>query len=74
MDALLFNLKLMQLSKALWRAIGNDWEQFKPYHLNINEYHILCLTSDLIKVSVSEMSKLGAMHISTLFSRSISQY
>jgi MarR family transcriptional regulator, protease production regulatory protein HPr len=68
MDGLLFNLKLMQLSKALWRAIENDWEQWlKSYNLNINEYHILCLASDLSEVSVSEMSKLGAMHISTVF-------
>ena len=45
-EAFVFSQRMMQLSKALWKAIEKDWEQWiKPYNLNINEHHILCITS-----------------------------
>jgi len=67
-DASLFGLKLMQVSKAIWRAAEDDWEQWvKPYGLNVNEHHILCLASNTGEISMSELANLGAMHISTAF-------
>jgi MarR family protease production transcriptional regulator HPr len=65
-DASLFGFKLMQVSKAIWRAAEDDWEQWvKPYGLNVNEHHILCLASNTGEISMSELANLGAMHIST---------
>ncbi|MDP4103199.1 MAG: transcriptional regulator Hpr, partial [Bacillota bacterium] len=41
-EALVFTQKMAQLSKALWKSIEKDWQQWlKPYDLNINEHHIL---------------------------------
>ncbi|WP_342042887.1 HTH-type transcriptional regulator Hpr [Bacillus sp. OTU2372] len=67
-EALFFSQRIMQLSKALWKAIEKDWEQWiKPYDLNINEHHILWITYYLKDASVSEIAKLGVMHVSTAF-------
>jgi MarR family protease production transcriptional regulator HPr len=57
---------MMQLSKALWKSIETDWQQWiKPYDLNINEPHILLITHYLKDASISEIAKLGVMHVST---------
>ncbi|QSX23702.1 HTH-type transcriptional regulator Hpr [Priestia megaterium] len=67
-DASLYSLKLMQLSKLLWRAVEKDWEQWvKPYGLNINEHHILCIANNLPNVCITELAEVGAMHITTAF-------
>lgn len=67
-DALLFSQRMMQLSKALWKSIEKDWEQWiKPYGLNLNEHHILCITYYLKRASISEIAKFGVMHVSTAF-------
>ena len=35
-EAMLFTQRVAQLSKALWKAIEKDWQQWiKPYNLNI---------------------------------------
>ncbi|MER2258795.1 MAG: transcriptional regulator Hpr, partial [Priestia megaterium] len=40
-EALLFSQRIAQLSKALWKTVEKDWQQWiKPYDLNINEHHI----------------------------------
>lgn len=67
-EALLYSHKMAQLSKALWKAIEKDWQQWiKPYQLNINEHHILWIAYQLNGASVSEISKFGVMHVSTAF-------
>ncbi|MCD5324961.1 MULTISPECIES: HTH-type transcriptional regulator Hpr [Pontibacillus] len=67
-DAILFSHKMAQLSKALWKMIEKDWQQWiKPFHLNINEHHILWIAYHLRGASVSEISKFGVMHVSTAF-------
>ena len=67
-EALFFSQRMMQLSKALWKAIEKDWQQrIKPYDLNINEHHILWITYNLKDASISEIAKLGVMHVSTAF-------
>ncbi|WP_078410331.1 HTH-type transcriptional regulator Hpr [Priestia abyssalis] len=67
-EALLFNQKVMYLSKALWRSIEKDWEQWiKPYNLTINEHHILLTAYQLKGASISEIAKFAVMHISTAF-------
>ncbi|MFC3883948.1 HTH-type transcriptional regulator Hpr [Bacillus songklensis] len=67
-DALLFSQRMMQLSKAFWKSIEKDWEQWiKPYDLAINEHHILWITYYLKDASISEIAKFGIMHISTAF-------
>lgn len=41
-EAMIFSQRVAQLSKALWKSIEKDWQQWiKPYDLNINEHHIL---------------------------------
>ncbi|MDQ0246742.1 MarR family protease production transcriptional regulator HPr [Bacillus fengqiuensis] len=67
-DALLFNQRVIYLSKALWRSIEKDWEQWiKPYNLTINEHHILLTAYQLKGASISEIAKFAVMHISTAF-------
>ncbi|MGM0878533.1 MAG: HTH-type transcriptional regulator Hpr [Bacillota bacterium] len=67
-EALYFSRRMMQLSKALWKSIEKDWQQWiKPYDLNINEHHILLITHYLKNASISEIAKLGVMHVSTAF-------
>ncbi len=67
-EALLFTHRIAQLSKAVWKAVEKDWQQWiKPYDLNINEHHIIWITHHLKGASVSEIAKFGIMHISTAF-------
>lgn len=67
-EALLFTQRVAQLSKAIWKAIEKDWQQWiKPFDLNINEHHIIWITHHLKGASVSEIAKFGVMHISTAF-------
>ncbi|GGD23907.1 HTH-type transcriptional regulator Hpr [Pontibacillus salipaludis] len=67
-EAILYSHKMAQLSKALWKMIEKDWQQWiKPFHLNINEHHILWIAHHLKGASVSEISKFGVMHVSTAF-------
>ncbi|TWN37092.1 HTH-type transcriptional regulator Hpr [Bacillus paralicheniformis] len=67
-EALLFSQRMAQLSKALWKSIEKDWQQWiKPYDLNINEHHILWIAYQLNGASISEIAKFGVMHISTAF-------
>ncbi|MGD6817766.1 HTH-type transcriptional regulator Hpr [Metabacillus sp. 113a] len=67
-EALLFSQRIAQLSKALWKSIEKDWQQWiKPYDLNINEHHILWIAYHLKGASISEIVKFGVMHVSTAF-------
>ncbi|MFC0523496.1 HTH-type transcriptional regulator Hpr [Pontibacillus salicampi] len=67
-EAILYSHKMAQLSKALWKTIEKDWQQWiKPFNLNINEHHILWIAYHLKGASVSEISKFGVMHVSTAF-------
>jgi MarR family transcriptional regulator, protease production regulatory protein HPr len=67
-EALLFSQRVAQMSKALWKSIEKDWQQWiKPYDLNINEHHILWIADHLNGASISEIAKFGVMHVSTAF-------
>ncbi|MBP0726881.1 HTH-type transcriptional regulator Hpr [Bacillus sp. RG28] len=67
-EALIFSQRIAQLSKALWKSIEKDWQQWiKPYDLNINEHHILMIAYHLKGASISEIAKFGVMHVSTAF-------
>ncbi|MFC0273483.1 HTH-type transcriptional regulator Hpr [Metabacillus herbersteinensis] len=67
-ESLFFSLRMMQLSKALWKTIEKDWQQWiNPYDLTINEHHILWIIYYLKDASISEIAKLGVMHVSTAF-------
>ncbi|WLR51475.1 HTH-type transcriptional regulator Hpr [Bacillus tianshenii] len=67
-EALMFSQKVAQLSKALWKSIEKDWQQWiKPFDLNINEHHILWIAYHLKGASISEIAKFGVMHVSTAF-------
>jgi MarR family transcriptional regulator, protease production regulatory protein HPr len=67
-EAMIFSQRIAQLSKALWKSIEKDWQQWiKPYDLNINEHHILWITYHLKGASISEIAKFGVMHVSTAF-------
>lgn len=67
-EAMLFNQRLTQLSKALWKSIEKDWQQWiKPFDLNINEHHILWIAYHLDGASISDVAKFGVMHVSTAF-------
>ena len=67
-EALIFSQRIAQLSKALWKSVEKDWQQWiKPYDLNINEHHILWISYHLNGASISEVAKFGVMHVSTAF-------
>ncbi|PPA72408.1 HTH-type transcriptional regulator Hpr [Jeotgalibacillus proteolyticus] len=67
-EAMLFSQRMAQLSKALWKAIEKDWQNWiKPYDLNINEHHILWISYHLKGASISDVAKFGVMHVSTAF-------
>ncbi|WP_173917014.1 HTH-type transcriptional regulator Hpr [Halobacillus sp. Marseille-Q1614] len=67
-EAIFYSHKMAQLSKALWKAIEKDWQDWiKPFQLNINEHHILWIAYHLKGASISEISKYGVMHVSTAF-------
>ncbi|ARJ38380.1 transcriptional regulator [Sporosarcina ureae] len=67
-DAMIFNQRVAQMSKALWKAVEKDWQQWiKPYELNINEHHILWIAYHLEGATISDIAKFGVMHVSTAF-------
>jgi MarR family protease production transcriptional regulator HPr len=67
-EVMLFSQRVAQLSKALWKAVEKDWQQWiKPYNLNINEHHILWIAYHLKGASISDIAKFGVMHVSTAF-------
>ncbi|KKB36803.1 HTH-type transcriptional regulator Hpr [Bacillus thermotolerans] len=67
-EALIFSQRIAQLSKALWKAVEKDWQNWiKPYDLNINEHHILTIAYHLKGASISDIAKFGVMHVSTAF-------
>ncbi|MBU9720723.1 MULTISPECIES: HTH-type transcriptional regulator Hpr [Bacillaceae] len=67
-QSIMFNHKVAQLSKALWKSIEKDWQSWiKPYDLNINEHHILWIAYQLEGASISDIAKFGVMHVSTAF-------
>jgi len=67
-EAMVFSQRIAQLSKALWKSVEKDWQQWiKPYDLNINEHHILWIAYHLKGASISDVAKFGVMHVSTAF-------
>lgn len=67
-EAMLFSQRIAQLSKAMWKSIEKDWQQWiKPFDLNINEHHILWIAYHLNGASISDVAKFGVMHVSTAF-------
>ncbi|WP_100330527.1 HTH-type transcriptional regulator Hpr [Bacillus xiapuensis] len=67
-EALIFSQRMAQLSKALWKAVEKDWQNWiKPYDLNINEHHILWIAYHLNGASISDVARFGVMHVSTAF-------
>ncbi|WP_174730598.1 HTH-type transcriptional regulator Hpr [Mesobacillus harenae] len=67
-EAMIFSQRIAQLSKALWKSIEKDWQQWiKPFDLNINEHHILWIAYHLDGASISDVAKFGVMHVSTAF-------
>ena len=67
-EAMIYSQRLAQISKALWKAVEKDWQQWiKPYDLNINEHHILWIAYHLKGATISDIAKFGVMHVSTAF-------
>ncbi|OIJ16550.1 transcriptional regulator [Anaerobacillus alkalilacustris] len=67
-QSIIFAHKVAQLSKALWKSIEKDWQNWiKPFDLNINEHHILLIAYQLEGASISDVAKFGVMHVSTAF-------
>lgn len=67
-EAMIYSQRIAQLSKALWKAVEKDWQEWiKPYNLNINEHHILWISYHLQDATISDVAKFGVMHVSTAF-------
>ena len=60
-EAMIFSQRIAQLSKALWKAVEKDWQQWiKPYDLNINEHHILWIAYHLMALPFRMLQNLGS--------------
>ncbi|WP_336246393.1 HTH-type transcriptional regulator Hpr [Sporosarcina cyprini] len=67
-EAMIYSQRVAQMSKALWKAVEKDWQQWiRPYDLNINEHHILWIAYHLQGATISDVAKFGVMHVSTAF-------
>jgi MarR family transcriptional regulator, protease production regulatory protein HPr len=67
-EAMIYSQKLAHLSKAMWKCVERDWQNWiKEYGLNINEHHILWISFHLEGATISDISKFGVMHVSTAF-------
>lgn len=67
-ESIIFSQRLAQLTKALWKSIEKDWQNWiKPFNLNINEHHILWISYHLNGATISDVAKFGVMHVSTAF-------
>jgi MarR family protease production transcriptional regulator HPr len=67
-EAIIYSQKLAHLSKAMWKCVERDWQNWiKEYGLNINEHHILWIAFHLEGATISDISKFGVMHVSTAF-------
>ncbi|SDI74838.1 HTH-type transcriptional regulator Hpr [Alteribacillus bidgolensis] len=67
-QSILFSHKFAQITKALWKSVEKDWQQWiKPYNLNINEHQILWIAYHMEGASISDIAKFGVMHVSTAF-------
>lgn len=67
-EAMIYSQRIAQLSKALWKAVERDWQNWiKPYDLNINEHHILWIAYHMKGATISDVAKFGVMHVSTAF-------
>ncbi|WP_432360679.1 HTH-type transcriptional regulator Hpr [Sporosarcina sp. UB5] len=67
-EAMIYSQRVAQMSKALWKAVEKDWQQWiKPFDLNINEHHILWISYHLQGATISDIAKFGVMHVSTAF-------
>ncbi|WP_339254157.1 HTH-type transcriptional regulator Hpr [Sporosarcina sp. FSL W8-0480] len=67
-EAMIYSQRVAQMSKALWKAVEKDWQEWiKPYDLNINEHHILWIAYHLQGATISDVAKFGVMHVSTAF-------
>ncbi|RSL34372.1 HTH-type transcriptional regulator Hpr [Salibacterium salarium] len=67
-QSIMFSHKFAQLTKAMWKSVEKDWQQWiKPYNLNINEHQILWIAYHLSGASISDIAKFGVMHVSTAF-------
>lgn len=67
-DAMIYSYRMAQMSKALWKTIEKDWQNWiKPYDLNINEHHILWIAHHMEGATISDVAKFGVMHVSTAF-------
>ncbi|EIT85853.1 transcriptional regulator Hpr [Fictibacillus macauensis ZFHKF-1] len=67
-QAIVFSHTFAQISKALWKSVEKDWQNWiKDFGLNINEHHILWIAHHLGGASISDIAKFGVMHVSTAF-------
>ena len=66
-EALLFTHRIAQLSKAVWKAVEKDWQQWiKPYDLNSNEHHHIRSTHHLKVTLVQEIAKIDLIQITNV--------
>lgn len=67
-ESIVFSHKMALLSKALWKSVEKDWQAWiKPFHLNLNEHHILWIAYQLNGATISDIASHGVMHVSTAF-------
>ena len=62
-EAMIFSQRIAQLSKALWKCVEKDCQQWiKPYDLNINEHHILSIAYHLKGAYISDIANYSLIN------------
>ncbi|REH86920.1 HTH-type transcriptional regulator Hpr [Staphylococcus felis] len=67
-ETMLYTQKIALLSKIIWKNAENDWQYWlKKSGITINEYMILITVYAYERITITDISKQGVMHVSTAF-------
>ncbi|EKU46575.1 HTH-type transcriptional regulator Hpr [Staphylococcus massiliensis] len=67
-DSLLYTHRIALLSKAAWKTAEKEWADWiTDYNISINEHLILMTIQSLGKTTISDVSRFGIMHVSTVY-------
>lgn len=67
-ESILYTHKAAMLSKVIWKNAENDWQAWlKKSGITMNEHLILMTIYAFKKVTISDISRYGVMHVSTAY-------
>ncbi|QLK86338.1 HTH-type transcriptional regulator Hpr [Staphylococcus sp. 17KM0847] len=67
-ESMLYTHRAAMLSKVIWKNAENDWQAWlKKSGITMNEHLILMTIYAFKKVTISDISRYGVMHVSTAY-------